>query len=1023
MRPFHDDCVARRERHGLRLASAALLLLLAGAEALAADVAALVKQFETAKNGRSAAMKIFENYAEYKNLVKDGRVPAKVARAVDEHMINMTRETWSQVALGQGARGLDCVVPVGTVGNRFKKGYVPGKSDKDFIPRGPRASEAAKDFKQTFERKFGIKPSSLDVHALDPTDISSWKSRIDAAANLEKYNTRGGTKWLDHRLYKEQPDLWKFDLKSKDMVEVRYRSVVKTPPPPLTGADAAGFFSDNLKFHHAIALKYADDPRMAALMQAKYNCRNAEAFKLAGGKLKTAEQQLLKTAEFIRETGKVDAAMVNYMNTMGIANYDEAVRAYQQSMEAVTGRMAKKIAGHHVAILKSSKMSPMAVSELAASLANLPPQYAETMQNAVIKGIGQKEWQSIKELAGRYQKNIAIARFSTEYFDQQAMKRFGAAYDELKPGQRALLHGATEGGESLLGKAWRHSGTGLGLLCAGWAVYDAYHEGSTKGKLKGYLYGSGRAVIELVQWGYPPLAATELAMRLTALYVGSKTDAYKNDVLNTLYNRYRGGEKLDFVLNTQATVGYFAGGLREMVKGIRKECRETEHREITDAEIAERIRTYFTQRLAQEKMRSAFLQRIALVERWMYAREINLTGGSFITAKRDNEKLKAEDPKDYNRRLGAVMMNYARIESMLRKDGVPHNKAMLFHYLRLLYRGKPGDLQKELAKLYKGYGLSPDGKVLDEEAAAMARRCNAALDYLRRMPLELMYHPNPVLLAKDYKEKTLPVSLAVLYPRGGKPTITQLRKALQDNIKKLTGQPATVSVAFFFKARGKRGKYPNVWHTDVPATLGSYPRTGGMTVKVSGKGLVGPYASIAADFTRECSTSILVTDEPPIPNGLYRGTLVAESEVRRVDKVAPSVKIAAQGTAEMTIQNGNVKGKMNLDSSQSYNLGDKVIKIQLTMESTFTGTLNYGSGILNAKFTTKQRVKSYTGAGTGFDPSAFGNLPALVVIYRYRVKIQPNGDLHVHDAGKKLPAYAKTKVVWVMSRVGDAPAK
>ena len=183
----------------------------------AGDLTDLIKAYE-ASLGKSpqaqqeAAMALFQRYGEYKKLVASGgQVAPATARALDERLVNMTQQIWRDVSVRHGS-GLSHIVPVGTLGDRMNNpAYIPGKSDKDFIPRGSAASEAARDFTEAFERKFGIPASSVDVNALDPTNINKWPDRVLAASNFEKYNTKGGIAWLEREMYNKKPDLWRFD--------------------------------------------------------------------------------------------------------------------------------------------------------------------------------------------------------------------------------------------------------------------------------------------------------------------------------------------------------------------------------------------------------------------------------------------------------------------------------------------------------------------------------------------------------------------------------------------------------------------------------------------------------------------------------------------------------------------------------------------------------------------------------------------------------------------------------------------
>jgi hypothetical protein len=177
------------------------------------DVLDLVKQFERTVTpinpggSRDAALKVFQKYQNYKHLVnvEKSAISSNTAKALDEHLISMCQETWSEVAVDQGPK-LTHIVPVGTLGTRNAKDtkYKPGKSDKDFIPNGDGASEAVEDFNNKWEKKWNFKPEATDVNVLDPSKADKWPERVRTAVNSEKYNTPGGLKSLENKLWEDQ---------------------------------------------------------------------------------------------------------------------------------------------------------------------------------------------------------------------------------------------------------------------------------------------------------------------------------------------------------------------------------------------------------------------------------------------------------------------------------------------------------------------------------------------------------------------------------------------------------------------------------------------------------------------------------------------------------------------------------------------------------------------------------------------------------------------------------------------------
>ena len=677
-----------------------LLIPPAGGPARAqGDLAQLVRAYEatlgkSAAEQHQAAIAIFQRYDEYKHLAVANSVSRDTARALDEHLVSMCQDTWRDVAAHQGS-GLSHIVPVGTLGNRWTdKAYIPGKSDKDFIPRGLNSGEAARDFSSAFEKQWGIPPGSVDVNALDPTDIKSWPDRVIAAADVEKYNTKGGIAWLENDLYKRQPNLWVYDPGTNGVGEVAYGQIVKEAPPALTSADAAGLLSDSTRFRQQVAERYAGDYPAMALKQAKYDLRNADAYLLAGGQLTETEQKLLTSAKLLRD-GEADKAISAYMASAGIYDVDEALRSYLEGMDNLTARMARRVIESHVALMAEGKASLALSSELSAAIANLPPQYAGMAEEVVSGKLGKAQWQVVSQLATAFREQVAVVRYGREYFDAQAMTHFGRRYDQLSDAQRAVLHGADEAAESFAGQAFKAAGMGLGVLLAGYAIYEAYQEGARRST--GVALGSavGRAMIELLELGYPPLIAAELLGRLAAGVTNLGASAYKNDALESIYARYRQGEQLDYLLNTQALAPYFAGGLRQLAIEMREQ-----NPQLTDEQIAQAIRDYFVQRLAVEQATGETNRRLGALAEWVDVYEIPLRPGGDAY---DNDWLKQHRPEEYFKRLAAVLEAYERLAAQLRADGIPFNEDIVLGLLEKLYRGGRQEYEQALRELYRGF--------------------------------------------------------------------------------------------------------------------------------------------------------------------------------------------------------------------------------------------------------------------------------------------------------------------------------
>ncbi len=128
------------------LCAGCLLLLVSSASSGQAPSAeqVLQRQVAAAAQGDEAAFRaVMKQYDAYKALVASGRVPAADVTVIDNALWAKSQEAWQQVKEIHGA-GLERVDNVGSGAFRSEAGgYKPGRSDVDYIPRGPQAEEAA----------------------------------------------------------------------------------------------------------------------------------------------------------------------------------------------------------------------------------------------------------------------------------------------------------------------------------------------------------------------------------------------------------------------------------------------------------------------------------------------------------------------------------------------------------------------------------------------------------------------------------------------------------------------------------------------------------------------------------------------------------------------------------------------------------------------------------------------------------------------------------------------------------------
>ncbi|MEI8132588.1 MAG: FecR family protein, partial [Leptolinea sp.] len=660
------------------------------------DVLDLVKQFEktvssnTPGGNRDAALKVLEKYKEYQHLAtaEKSLISQSTAKALDDHLITMCEETWRDVAVGQGDK-LKHIVPVGTLGTRNdpKTKYNPRKSDKDFIPFGDGADKMQSEFSAKWKKNFPFEPESVGVNVLDPSKASTWPERVRTAVNSEKYNTPGGLKSLDNQLWKDQPNLWVPDKLSGEMRQVKYFEMVGHPEE-MKAADAMGWASDNLRFRDEIMTNKNLSPAEMALKSSKYDIRTFEAFELAGGKL-TAEQRALfeMTNKFRNLADKPLIDVVDELAKRSGKSSEEALRIYLEGMEELNKGMTRHIAETTLDMMQPGKITTKLTNDLAQALGNLPPGIRAEVEEQAAKKLGAAEFNEIQKLAKAYK----IQVFRAVYFDKEAMKRFNKTYEALEPEQKALLHGADEAMESFAGKVFKAMGYAANGLFAGYAIYSAFEEGSKIGVKTGIASGVARAIIELLEFGYPPALAVEMVGRLAAGATNLGSSAYKNAVLNDLFTQYKEANNKDDVLKTIATLGLYDGGLRQMVIEMREEAKNRVPPVVlTDADIDKAIEEYFIKRLKTEQESEQSKIFIDQIEKWIHDEDFILFPDSLTTVHQDDLADEVEEDKElvaeYSKILALWMNKYDLIRAQLEKDKVPATpKNINYIVSRLLY--------------------------------------------------------------------------------------------------------------------------------------------------------------------------------------------------------------------------------------------------------------------------------------------------------------------------------------------------
>jgi hypothetical protein len=648
------------------------------------------------KQKQEAAIRVLKNYREYQKLLGSpgtaSQVSATTVKALDEQLIQMTQKTWSEVGKRHYG-GLSHVVPVGTLGSRNAQGskYKPGFSDKDFLPRGSQAPEAARDFNKAFERQWGISPGTVDVNVLDPTDATTWQGRVAAAANPEKYNTRGGITWLENSLHKSQPDVWTIGARG-ELETVPYSRLNPVPPRPPGAEDALGMFSDNARFRQQW-LTSGNTPADIAEHVAKYEQRSVEAFELAGGQLTKEERRLVMVSQMLRKNRK-EAALGWAMQLTGETDPGRAMNAYLEATEALNERMSQTIVRNHVARIRAGTAGPQMMNELAASLANLPAKYADDAEKQIVAQLGKVEWQNVSKLSSIYKQRVQQVRYGLEYMDEVAKRYFGKPYHKLDDAERLILHGADDAVEGLGTKTFKALGVGAGVVFGIYAIRESYKQGIEAGG-SGYGEAFGRACIELLQAGYPPLIAAELTGRIMAGVTEVCASEYTSKQLDEMYAKLKSDPSLQVqdLLDTYGVDRFRAGALRQMAIEIREE-----HPGATEQFIEAKIRTYFERRLATEEHQKAFDEFARKAEAWVTSRDIPLEAGvNWLDADKSNEEMKQNDPDRYYAAMGNLMSQYHAIRREFQLNNRPFTENDIWYELYKLYRGAPPLDGRELA--------------------------------------------------------------------------------------------------------------------------------------------------------------------------------------------------------------------------------------------------------------------------------------------------------------------------------------
>ncbi|MGM0645304.1 MAG: hypothetical protein ACQESV_02735 [Thermodesulfobacteriota bacterium] len=167
-----------------------------------------------------------------------------------------------------------------------------------------------------------------------------------------------------------------------------------------------------------------------------------------------------------------------------------------------------------------------------------------------------------------------------------------------------------------------------------------------------------------------------------------------------------------------------------------------------------------------------------------------------------------------------------------------------------------------------------------QKRAALLQRYAVLLNYLRFVPLDLEYTPNPVEIPREGERQLM----RFVYTSGDDSKLLQVARELEETIAALTGKPGQVDLTWQYSCPGKPGDTPSQWLSASPGLSGVYPVTATLEVAITGPGMAGTYAPLARRFERQGYVSVDVALNPdlvqmtgPIWDTLRRAPVVSLS--------------------------------------------------------------------------------------------------------------------------------------------------
>lgn len=411
------------------------------------------------QSNRGAFRKVLQNYDRYRQLVAEGKIPAADVEVFDNQVWNLSLRVWDKVQAAD-PEGVQRVDLVGSGGRRLEPGssYKVGKSDLDFIPRGPRAEEAAAEYMKRLAAEMGADPHKIGINALSPVQAER-TALIEAANHPEKYCTPERLKTLDFQQYNTgMTVVWENGQPQRLSVRDLYARNGWPPPPEPTALDAFGAAAAEQKFLNESVRKGLSGVEKA-VYEAKYHTRTLDsALKLGGVELPAGGEAVERELRAIAESKSVRTALADRIARHG-GNVEAAVAEYLQDAAKLNQRVTADLLRKHVQLLRDKAAAGgEALVEAQQSVRNLQHSlaiFSDAEARELLKNAGLKpaSIEAVAEKVSKFRVEIAVEG-ERAAIEAQRVARVIAA--QLPPAERAAFEAQiaalskTSGGRTLL---------------------------------------------------------------------------------------------------------------------------------------------------------------------------------------------------------------------------------------------------------------------------------------------------------------------------------------------------------------------------------------------------------------------------------------------------------------------------------------------------------------------------------------------------------------------------------------------